>query len=145
MNLGLVSPGEGGIDTDREQSRSRQTAKASQDQRELLRVILSSIGDAVITTDKEIRITFLNPVAETLTSWMQEEAIGLPLERVFKIVNEETRRTVENPAYRALREGVVVGLADHTLLIAKDGTERPIDDSAAPIRHANGEVAGVVL
>ena len=133
------------MDTDREQSRSEHTAKASQDQRELLRVTLSSIGDAVITTDKEIRITFLNPVAETLTGWMQEEAIGVPLERVFKIVNEETRRTVENPAYRALREGVVVGLANHTLLIAKDGTEHPIDDSAAPIRHANGEVAGMVL
>ena len=133
------------MDADRAQSESRQTAKASQEQRELLRVTLSSIGDAVITTDKEIRITFLNPVAETLTGWMQEEAIGVPLERVFKIVNEETRRTVENPATRALREGVVVGLANHTLLIAKDGTEHPIDDSAAPIRHANGEVAGVVL
>ena len=133
------------MDTDREQSESRQTAKASQEQRELLRVTLSSIGDAVITTDKEIRITFLNPVAETLTGWMQEEATGVPLERVFRIVNEETRRTVENPATRALREGVVIDLGNHTLLIAKDGTERPIDDSAAPIRHANGEVAGVVL
>jgi PAS domain S-box-containing protein len=140
-----VSPGEGGMDTDREQSESRQTAKACDEQRELLRVTLSSIGDAVITTDKEIRITFLNPVAETLTGWMQEEATGVPLERVFKIVNEETHRTVENPATRALREGVVIGLANHTLLIAKDGTERPIDDSAAPIRRANGEVAGVVL
>ncbi|HET9788816.1 MAG TPA: PAS domain S-box protein, partial [Pyrinomonadaceae bacterium] len=133
------------MDTDREQSESRQTAKASQDQRELLRLTLSSIGDAVITTDTKGRVTFLNPVAETLTGWKQEEAIGVPLERVFKIVNEETRRTVENPAYRALREGVVVGLANHTLLIAKDGTEHPIDDSAAPIRHANGEIAGVVL
>ena len=133
------------MDTDTEQSESKETAKASQDQRELLRVTLSSIGDAVITTDKESRITFLNPVAETLTGWMQEEASGVPLDRVFKIVNEETRRTVENPANRALREGVFIGLANHTLLIAKDGTERPIDDSAAPIRHANGEVAGVVL
>ena len=93
------------MDADRAQSESRQTAKASQEQRELLRVTLSSVGDAVIITDKEIRITFLNPVAETLTGWMQEEALGVPLERVFKIVNEETRRTVENPAYRALREG----------------------------------------
>ncbi len=133
------------MDTDREKSESRQTAKASQEQRELLRVTLSSIGDAVITTDKEIRVTFLNPVAETLTGWTQEEATGVPLERVFKIVNEETRRTVENAATRALREGVVVDLGNHTLLIAKDGTERPIDDSAAPIRHANDEVAGVVL
>src|SRR5687767_11947729 len=143
MKLGLVSPGEGGMDINREQSEPSQTAKASQAPREL--VALTSIGDAVITTDKENRISFLNPVAETLTGWMQEEAIGVPLERVFKIVNEETRRTVENPANSALREGVVVGLANHTLLIAKDGTEHPIDDSAAPIRHANGEVAGVVL
>src|SRR4029453_12225276 len=124
---------------------SRQTAKASREQRELLRLTLSSIGDAVITTDTKGRVTFLNPVAEFLTGWTQEESAGVPLESVFKIVNEETRRTVENPATRALRDGVVVGLANHTLLIAKDGTERPIDDSAAPIRHANGEVAGVVL
>jgi PAS domain S-box-containing protein len=115
------------------------------EQRELLRVTLSSIGDAVITTDKEIRVTFLNPVAESLTGWTQEDAAGVPLDTVFQVVNEETRRTVENPAIRALREGVVVGLANHTLLIAKDGTERPINDSAAPIRNANGEVAGVVL
>src|SRR5688572_20479942 len=133
------------MNTDRETSESRQTAKASQEQRELLRLTLSSIGDAVITTDTEGRVTFLNPVAEFLTGWTQEEATGVPLERVFRIVNEETRRTVENPATRALREGVVIDLGNHTLLIAKDGTERPIDDSAAPIRHANGEVAGVVL
>lgn len=133
------------MDTDREPSDSRRTAKASQEQRELLRVTLSSIGDAVITADKEIRVTFLNSVAETLTGWTLEEATGVPLERVFRIVNEETRLTVENPATRVLREGLVVGIANHTLLIAKDGTEHPIDDSAAPIRLANGEVFGVVL
>ncbi|MBA2704753.1 MAG: PAS domain S-box protein, partial [Blastocatellia bacterium] len=115
------------------------------EQREWLRVTLSCIGDAVITTDTKGCITFLNPVAQFLTGWTQEGAAGLPLESVFKIVNEESRRTVENPATRALREGVVVGLAHHTLLISKDGTERPIDDSAAPIRNASGEVAGVVL
>lgn len=114
-------------------------------QRDWLRVTLSSIGDAVITTDTESRITFMNPVAQSLTGWSQEEAAGVALESVFKIINEETRRTVENPATRAFREGLVVGLANHTLLIAKDGTERPIDDSAAPIRNADGEVAGVVL
>jgi PAS domain S-box-containing protein len=80
-----------------------------------------------------------------LTGWTQEEAAGASLESVFKIVNEETHRTVENPVTRTLREDVVVGLANHTLLIAKDGTERPIDDSAAPIRNASGEVAGAVL
>jgi PAS domain S-box-containing protein len=115
------------------------------DQRKWLGVILSSIGDAVITTDTKGCVTCLDPVAQSLTGWTQEGAVGVPLESVFKIVNEETRRTVENRATRALREGVVVGLANHTLLIATDGTERSIDNSAAPIRHANGEVAGVVL
>ena len=114
-------------------------------QREWLRVTLSSIGDAVITTDTKGSITYLNPVAVSLTGWTQEEASGIQLDLVFKIINEETRETVENPATRALREGLVVGLANHTLLVAKDGTERAIDDSAAPIRNANGEVAGVVL
>jgi len=133
------------MNTDRETSESKQTAEALHEQREWLRVTLSSIGDAVITTDTKGCITFLNPVAQFLTGWTPEGAKGLPLESVFKIVNEELRRTVENPATRALREGLVVGLANHTLLIAKDGTERPIDNSAAPIRNASGEVAGVVL
>lgn len=112
---------------------------------EWLRVTLSSIGDAVITTDAHGHVTFLNPVAQALTGWTQEAAIGRPLEKVFSIVNQETRATVENPALRALREGVIVGLANHTVLIARDGTERPIDDSAAPIMNAKGEVAGSVL
>ena len=121
-------------------------------QREWMRVTLaslgdtlSSIGDAVITTDLQGHVTFLNPVAQSLTGWTQEDAVGKPLNIVFRIVNEETRRTVENPATRALREGMVVGLANHTVLIAKDGSERPVDDSAAPIRHAQGEIGGVVL
>jgi PAS domain S-box-containing protein len=114
-------------------------------EREWLRVTLESIGDGVITTDNFGAVTFLNPVAQSLTGWTQAEAAGMPLDSVFKIVNEETRRPVENPAIRALRDGVVVALANHTLLIAKDGTERPIEDSAAPIRDALGEVSGVVL
>src|SRR5687768_8611859 len=96
------------------------------EQREWLRVTLSSIGDAVITTDLDARITFLNPVAQKLTGWTLEEAYGEPLDNVFKIINEDARSAVENPATRALREGIVVGLANHTLLIAKDGTETPI-------------------
>ncbi len=128
-----------------ERSEPQQSAEALHEQREWLRVTLSSIGDAVITTDTQGSITYLNPVAVSLTGWTQAEAAGIPLDLVFKIINEETRQTVENPATRALREGLVVGLANHTLLIAKDGTERAIDDSAAPIRNANGEVAGVVL
>ena len=114
-------------------------------QREWWHVTLSSIGDAVISTDTKGRITFMNPVAQAVTGWQLGEALGLPLQTVFNIVNEETRLTVENPVAKALREGVAVGLANHTLLIAKDGTERPIDDSAAPIRNARDEVVGVVL
>ncbi|MEX2317392.1 MAG: PAS domain S-box protein [Pirellulales bacterium] len=115
------------------------------DERERLRVTLASIGDAVITTDTQGRITFLNPVAQNLTGWTLDEASGAPLDKVFRIVNEETRQTVENPATRALRDGLVVGLANHTLLIAKHGTERPIDDSAAPIRDRQDKLAGIVL
>jgi len=112
---------------------------------ELLQVTLRSIGDAVITTDTEGRVTTLNAVAESLTGWTQSEALGQPLDRVFRILNEETRQPVENPATRALREGVVVGLANHTVLIHKDGREQPIDDSAAPIRDERGHVSGCVL
>ena len=110
-----------------------------------LRVTLSSIGDAVITTDVEGRVTFMNRVAESLTGWAQAEAIGRSLPDIFQILNEESRQPVENPALRTLSAGATVGLANHTLLIAKDGTERPIDDSAAPIRNERGEVVGTVL
>ncbi len=120
-------------------------AAALAEQAERLRTTLASIGDAVITTDIQGRITGLNAVAESLTGWKTEEAAGLPLETVFRIVNEQTRRPVENPAARTLREGIIVGLANHTVLIAKDGTERPIDDSAAPIRCKKGEIVGCVL
>jgi PAS domain S-box-containing protein len=110
-----------------------------------MRVTLSSIGDAVITTDAKGGVTFLNPAAQALTGWTQAEAAGVILEGVFRIVNEESHETVESPTVRALRDGVIVGLANHTLLISKDGTERPIDDSASPIRDEQGIVAGVVL
>ncbi|HSK64786.1 MAG TPA: PAS domain S-box protein, partial [Pyrinomonadaceae bacterium] len=115
------------------------------DGREVFRVTLRSIGDAVITTDIEGHVTYLNEVAETLTGWPLSEARGQPLERVFHIVNEVSRQPVGNPAMRALRQGVVVGLANHTILIRKDGTECPIDDSAAPIQNELGEVSGCVL
>jgi PAS domain S-box-containing protein len=112
---------------------------------EWFRTTLASIGDAVIATNADGRVTFLNAVAQTLTGWAQEEARGTPLADVFKIINEKTRQTVDNPAARALREGAVVGLANHTLLIAKNGSETCIDDSAAPIRDEGGRVIGVVL
>ena len=114
-------------------------------ERERLRITLASIGDAVISTDAEGRVVFLNSVAETLTGWTQAVAEGQPLTEVFQIVNEYTREPAENPAFQALREGVVVGLANHTILIARDGTERPIDDSAAPILDDAGLAKGAVL
>ena len=117
----------------------------SSDRREVLRITLQSIGDAVITTDIEGRITYLNNVAESLTGWSHKDALGQPLDTVFQILNEVTRLPVQNPAARALREGVVVGLANHTVLIQKNGKECPIDDSAAPIRDAQGHVSGCVL
>src|SRR4029079_17942533 len=101
--------------------------------------------DAVISTDAQGRVTFLNPVAEFLVGWRAEEANRRGLEDVFHIVNEATHLPVENPALRAIRDGTVVGLANHTVLISKDGTERPIDDSAAPIQDAEGTVIGSVL
>jgi PAS domain S-box-containing protein len=114
-------------------------------ERELLATTLASIGDAVITTDVNAVITSVNPVACEMTGWRAEEATGNPLETVFRIVNENSREPVENPARRALREGVVMGLANHTILLRRDGSELPIDDSAAPIRDSQGRVLGCVL
>lgn len=113
--------------------------------RELLRITLASIGDAIISTDTGGQITDLNAVAESLTGWNKDEAIGLPLTQVFRIVNGSTRQPVGNPALKSLRKGAVTGMASHTLLIAKDGTERPVDDSTAPIQDEQGHVAGAVL
>lgn len=129
----------------RDISERLQAAEHIHTERERLRVTLTSIGDAVIVTDAQGLVTFLNPVAEALTGWKQDRAEGQPLDLVFRIVTETTRRPGENPALRALREGVVVGLANHTILIARDGSERAIDDSAAPIRGNAGEVLGVIL
>ena len=115
------------------------------EQAERLRTTLASIGDAVISTDCDTRITNMNAVAEALTGWPLADARGKPLAQVFRIINETSRKMVASPATRALQEGVIVGLANHTLLIARDGSERPIDDSAAPIRCKDGEIVGCVL
>ncbi|MBA3597273.1 MAG: PAS domain S-box protein [Methylibium sp.] len=114
-------------------------------QKELWQTTLESIGDAVIATDSQRRVSFLNSEGERLTGWSRSEALGQDLDTVFVIVNEETRKKVECPVDKVLRTGRVVGLANHTVLIARDGTERPIDDSAAPIRSESGDVHGVVL
>jgi len=113
--------------------------------REWLSTALRSIGDAVITTDRDGVVTFMNPVAAQLTGWSADEARGRPLRDVFVIVHEETRVPVESPVERVLREGKIVGLANHTVLTHRSGGEVAIDDSAAPIRTDAGELAGVVL
>ena len=129
----------------RDITENRRAEEIQRLQSEWLRVVLSSMGDGVIATNANGQVTFLNGVAEQLTGWPMHEASGRQFDDVFNIVNEHTRTPVENPAIRALREGVIVGLANHTILIARDGTERPIDDSAAPMRDAAGQLIGTVL
>jgi PAS domain S-box-containing protein len=114
-------------------------------QARILEVTLASIGDAVIVTDAEGRVTFLNAVAERLTGWSAEEARYRPLPAVFQIVNEHTRQPVEDPVGKVLRTGMVAGLANHTVLLSRTGQEAPIDDSAAPIQLPDGQIFGVVL
>ena len=123
----------------------KQAELAAREQQEWLEMTLSSIGDAVIATDVQGQIRFLNPAAELLTGWTRDAAIGQPLDTVFVIVNEQTRAPVESPIAKVLRDGVVTGLANHTILIARDGTEWPIDDSGAPIHGAQHEIVGAVL
>src|SRR5262249_6846870 len=112
---------------------------------ELLATTLASIGDGVIVTDAGGRVTFLNGEAERLTGWKNSEATGRALPEIFRVVNEQTRQAAENPVEKGLRVSMVVGLANHTLLRARDGREIPIDDSAAPIRQSEGALFGVVL
>ena len=119
------------------------TALASE--KEHLAVTLRSIGDGVIVTDRQGNVRMLNKIAEALTGWATREARGRPLPEVFRIINAQTRETAVNPAERSLREGVIVGLANHTLLLARDGREHQIADSCAPIRDNRSEIIGAVL
>lgn len=107
--------------------------------------ILYSIGDGVIVTDERGIIEELNPVAENLTGWKECEAKSLPISQVFRIINEDTREKVENPVERVLRDGQIIGLANHTLLLSKDGRELPITDSGAPVIDNTGKITGSVL
>jgi len=113
--------------------------------RDYFETTLQSIGDAVIVCDSSGKVTLMNAAAVEATRWTNEQANGQPLEKVFRIINEDTRETVESPVAKVLRAGGVVGLANHTVLVRRDGTEIPIDDSGAPIRDKNSEIAGVVL
>lgn len=125
-----------------ERKRAEEALRASE---HWLSTMLRSIGDAVIATDAKGLVTLMNHVAKNLTGWDDAEAVDKPLEDVFNIINEQTGEQAENPVARAIREGVVVGLANDTVLIAKDGTKRPIADSAAPMRDDEGNIIGTVM
>ena len=130
---------------EREMAARRSAEHALAEREEFMRTTLGSIGDAVLATDASGAVTYLNPVAEELTGWTLAEARGQPLDAVFRIVNEDTLQPVANPAVRALKEGVIVGLANHTILLSRDGKRLPIDDSAAPVRDEKGNITGAVL
>jgi|GEM_PF-1325139 len=127
-----------------QRERARSVAAAFE-QEQWFRTTLNSIGDAVMATDADGRVTYVNRIAERLSGWTQAEAQGRPVETVFRIVNEDTRKTVEDPVAKVRATGLIVGLANHTVLLAKDGAEYPIDDSAAPIQGKDGKMTGVVL
>ncbi|MDP9161851.1 MAG: PAS domain S-box protein, partial [Acidobacteriota bacterium] len=129
----------------RERSERKRTQEALRKSEEWCSTTLESIGDAVITTDMNGTVTFMNTVAQSLTGWTQAEATGKSMDLVFDIVNKETRRPVENPVKKVFRERKVIGLADHTILLSKNGKEFDIEDSAAPILSNTGEGFGVVL
>ena len=123
----------------------KRAEQAVADAQARLAVTLQSIGDAVLATDMQARVTYVNGVAEKLLGYTAQQAIGRPLGEIFRIVNQDTRRVVDNPVDRVIREGNVMGLANHTILLRPDGTELPIDDSAAPIKTGDGTMHGVVL
>jgi PAS domain S-box-containing protein len=123
----------------------QQTNRTLQVSEEKLAVTLYSIGDAVIATDASACVTLLNPVAEDLTGWTQAQAMGRPVDEVFHIINKETRQLATIPVADALAHGTVQGLANHTVLIARDGREFDIADSCAPIRDRDAQVVGAVL
>ncbi|MFA7289884.1 MAG: PAS domain S-box protein [Melioribacteraceae bacterium] len=127
------------------EAKYKSLANTFEAQKKLFETTLYSIGDAVITTDFKGRVMQMNPVAEELTGWKESDARGSFLKDVFIIINEETRVTVENPAEIVIKEGKIVGLANHTILISKTGKEIPIADSGAPIKTEKGETIGVVL
>jgi PAS domain S-box-containing protein len=128
-----------------QRTRSEQVEDALRRQSETLEVTLASIGDAVIVTNARGDVTFMNSVAAELTGWSGAQALGQPLSKVFPIVNERTRRPLDNPVAKVLQTGGIIGLANHTILVRPDGREVPIDDSAAPIRLPSGDLFGVVL
>lgn len=116
-----------------------------QKSREWLETTLKSIGDAVIATNAKGDIVFMNTVASELTGWNRQEVIGKPIKEIFNIIHEKTKKPIENPVEKIIKEGIIVGLGNHALLISKDGKEIPIDDSGAPIKNNMGDTTGIVL
>jgi len=114
-------------------------------EKELFKTTLISVGDGVISTDTEGNVLIMNKVSEQLTGWTQEEAVGKPIEEVFKLINESTKERCENPVAKVLATGEIINLASNTLLISKDGMGRPVEDNASPIIDEEGNIAGVVL
>jgi PAS domain S-box-containing protein len=145
MSTNLKTVTSSKIDLEQEINQRKKTEEALRESEQRWSTTLSSIGDAVIATDMTGKISFMNGVAEVLTGWTLIEASQKPIREIFNIVNEQTRLEVENPINKVLREGMVVGLANHTVIIRKDGTEIPIDDSGAPIKDKEGKPIGVVL
>ena len=147
MNVGLINyqGRSAALGTVKDITERKQMERALAAERERLAVTLSSIGDGVIATDAEGKVTLLNKVAENLTGWSQEKAVGRPLNQVFCIINEDSRRPCENPVEKVIKIGKLFNIADNTVLIARDGTEKAVADSAAPILDRHGKIVGVVL
>ncbi len=141
--LGLMIAGLAALNSGATQQ--TQLAERLANSRELFETTLTSIGDGVIATDTNSLVTFMNPEAVKLTGWNRQEAVGKPLKEIFRIVSESSREELESPFHKVMRTGAAVSLTNHTLLIRRDGTTIPVDDSGAPIRNAYGTVSGVVL
>ncbi|MDO8252687.1 MAG: PAS domain S-box protein, partial [Rhodoferax sp.] len=134
------------LEIQKETNKQLQQANVTlRDSEEKLAVTLNSIGDAVIATDAQACVTLLNPLAEQLTGWTQAQATGRPVDEIFHIINQETRQPAAIPVMETLTHGTIQGLANHTVLIARDGSECAIADSCAPIRDRDGQVVGAVL
>ncbi len=135
----------GAIEYSRDITLRKRSEEELKEREQLYRTTLYSIGDAVITSDFSGRIVSMNPIAEQLTGWSESEAKQRPVPEIFRIINEKTRETADNPVEKVLKEGKIVGLANHTVLISRNGCEYPIADSGAPIKNDDGVITGVVL